>query len=120
MILSDTSLLLPAALLAAAAGEEKRSAGDSADRPGSPNAAIGADDFFDIELFQVPGLNFQPKLSSSLIIDNVKVGEWSLTYDKTAGSMVYHVEFNRYVQFFDHSDAPEAASGKGNASQFEG
>ncbi len=83
----------------------------------SPNAAIGSDDFFDIELFRVPGLNFQPRLSSSLIIDNVKVGEWSLAYDKTVGSMIYHVEFNRYVQFFDPLSI--LASLQGNAT-FQG
>ena len=83
----------------------------------SPNAAIGSDDFFDIELFRVPGLNFQPRLSSSLIIDNVKVGEWSLAYDKTVGSMIYHVEFNRYVQFFNPLSI--LASLQGNAT-FQG
>lgn len=57
--------------------------------------------WFERTLFQVPGLNLINVPGRALSIGGVKVGEYSLTYDRTTGEMKYKVVFNKYIHFFD-------------------
>lgn len=57
--------------------------------------------WFETELFQVPGLNLSSSGKVALMLNGIKVGEYSLTYNRNTGKMIYKVVFNRYIQYFD-------------------
>ena len=58
-------------------------------------------DWFEKELFTVPGLNLEPSTKGKLVIQGVYVGDWTLKYDKNTGVMTYRCEFHHYINFFE-------------------
>lgn len=56
--------------------------------------------WFERTLFKVPGLNLYKDMKASLVINGIKVGDWTMTYDKTSGECKYKVVFNHYIQLF--------------------
>lgn len=72
--------------------------------------------WFEYQLFQVPGLNLAKHIESTLVINGIKVGNYSLDYNQSTGVMTYRVVFNRYIQFFDSNTVMALLQGSGKFS----